>query len=54
LEGLIDEVAIFNVALTDRDIQNIADKGLEEAISPTGVNISGKLTTTWATVKARN
>jgi len=53
LEGLIDEVAIFNVALTDRDIQNIVNKGLEEASNPSAVSSSGKLTTTWAKVKAR-
>jgi hypothetical protein len=54
LDGLIDEVAIFNVALTERDIQNIANKGLEEAISPTGVNLSGKLTTAWGSVKTQD
>ena len=46
--GLIDEVAIFNVVLTDDDIQTIMTKGLEgiSAVSP-----SGKLTTTWAEIK---
>lgn len=53
LEGLIDECAIFNVALTDQDIQNIASKGLEEAINPSAVSSSGKLATTWAKAKAR-
>ena len=33
--SVVDEVAIFNVLLAERDIQNIAKKGLEEAINPT-------------------
>lgn len=47
--GLIDEVAMFNVALVEQDIQNIMNKGL----IPTAVDLSGKLTTTWAAIKAR-
>lgn len=54
LEGLIDEVAIFNVALPERDIQDIVNKGLEEAINPTGVNLSGKLTAAWGSVKTQD
>lgn len=48
--GLIDEVAIFNVALEEKDIQAIMNQGLAEiaAVSP-----SGKLTTTWASIKAQ-
>ena len=46
--GLIDEVAIFNVALSHDDINNIMTRGLEgiAAVSP-----SGKLATTWADLK---
>jgi len=46
--GLIDEVAIFNVALTKDDIKTIMTKGLEGA---TAVSPSGKLTTTWGNIK---
>lgn len=42
--GIIDEVAIFNVALTEDDIK----EGMSTAVYPTG-----KLATTWATIKAR-
>jgi len=49
-KGLIDEVAIFNVALTRADIKSIMTKGLKSvaAVSP-----AGKLTTTWASIKAQ-
>jgi hypothetical protein len=47
-DGLIDEVGIFNVALTETDIQNIMNKGLSGA---TAVSPNSKLTTTWADIK---
>jgi hypothetical protein len=49
--GLIDEVAIFNVVLTESDIQAIMNRGLERAIS--AVFPSGKLTTTWGLIKSQ-
>jgi hypothetical protein len=48
MNGLIDEVGIFNVALTEDDIKDIMNKGLEGV---TAVSPSGKLTTTWADMK---
>lgn len=47
--GLIDEVAIFNVVLSEDDLKTIMNQGLEAimAVSP-----AGKLTTNWATIKA--
>jgi len=47
--GLIDEIAIFNVALTEADIKDFM-RGWSVLIA---VAPAGKLTTTWATVKAR-
>jgi hypothetical protein len=46
--GIIDEVALFNVVLTEDDIKNIMTKGLEgtSAVFP-----SGKLSTTWGELK---
>ena len=46
--GIIDDVAIFNVVLSEDEIQGIMDDGLDAAfdVSPTD-----KLTTTWATLK---
>ena len=46
--GLIDEVAIFNVALSEDDIINIMDNGLAGMLS---VFDKGKLATTWANIK---
>ena len=47
-DGIIDEVGIFNVALTEKDIKDIMNKGLE---GMTAVSQSGKLTTTWGDLK---
>lgn len=46
--GLIDEVAILNVALTEDDIKAIMTQGILEA---SAVEYAGKLTTRWAAVK---
>lgn len=46
--GIIDEVAIFNVALTEDDIKYIMTEGLGVILA---VSQSGKLTTTWADIK---
>lgn len=47
--GLLDEVAILNVALNKDDIKTIMNKGLEDALA---IDRSGKLATTWASIKA--
>ena len=49
--GIIDEVAIFNVALEEEDIQTLMNNGLEESINPNAVNFSGKLVSTWAALR---
>ncbi|MBM3236206.1 LamG domain-containing protein [Candidatus Poribacteria bacterium] len=49
--GIIDEVAIFNVVLTENDIKSIMTNGLERAIGLTAVSPSGKLATTWGDLK---
>ena len=46
--GTIDEVAIFNVALSEADIQTIMNDGLS---SITAVQPTGKLATTWSELK---
>ena len=43
--GTIDEVAIFNVALSEADIQTVMDVGF------TAVQAKGKLATTWGNLK---
>ncbi|MCD6508655.1 LamG domain-containing protein, partial [Candidatus Poribacteria bacterium] len=50
--GIIDEAAIFNVALTDKDIQTVMESGLQKIISgQLAVEPSGKLTTLWGEIK---
>jgi len=51
--GIIDDVAIFNVALEENDIKNISDNGLKAALGAKSVNSSAKLATTWGDVKYR-
>jgi len=48
--GIIDDVSIFNVALTEGDIKSIMTNGLK---SVTAVSLTGKITTTWARIKKR-
>jgi hypothetical protein len=48
--GLIDEAAVFNVALNDDDIKRIMNVGLEAA---SAVSPAGKLATTRADIKIR-
>jgi len=47
--GILDEVALFNVALTPDDIK-VAMRGLSPE---SAVFAAGKLTTTWASIKAQ-
>jgi len=49
-EGEIDEAAVFNVVLTENDINSIRNEGLETAIL--AVFPSDKLATVWGRVKA--
>ena len=53
-KGLIDDVALFNVALSEGDIQDILKNGLDKSLSLFAVFPSGKFTTTWANIKAQN
>lgn len=50
-DGIIDEVAIFSVALSESDIKAIMSQGLDKVAA---VSASGKLATTWAGIKARH
>ncbi len=50
--GIIDEFAIFNVELGERNIQTIMNDGLERA-TLVAVEPAGKLTRTWADIKVR-
>ena len=50
IQGIIDEVAIFNVALTEDDINAIMTKGLEGAAA---VSPADKLATAWGVIKVQ-
>ncbi len=52
--GMIDDVGIFNVALSAADIKTIADKGLKSALNldaTTAVSPTAKLVATWGKLK---
>ena len=53
VNGVIDEVGIFNEALTARDIDDIMDTGLEEFLGHLRLAVGppGKLAATWGSVK---
>ena len=48
MNGLVDDVGVFNVALGDADVKDIMNNGLQGVVA---VEPSGKLATIWATVK---
>lgn len=50
--GLIDEIAFFNVALSDDDVKAIADSGLSVVLGFAAVSPQAKLTTAWAKLKS--
>lgn len=49
--GLIDEIAFFNVALSDNDVKAIADGGLSVALGFAAVSPQAKLTIVWGKLK---
>jgi len=50
-EGIIDDVALCNVALAEEDMEAIMNNGIETAAA---VDAGGKLTTTWSSIKQRS
>ncbi len=50
VKGIVDEVAFFNVALTEDDITSLMKNGLAQAFS---VEPQGKLATTWGGIKSK-
>ena len=50
--GLIDELAFFNVALSEADVKAIADSGLSVALGFAAVSPQAKLATAWAKLKS--
>ena len=48
VKGIMDDVGLFNVALSEDDIKGIMNNGLAKALAVTN---SGKLTTVWGSIK---
>ena len=49
--GLIDEIAFFNVALSENDVKAIAESGLSIVLGFAAVSPQAKLATAWAQLK---
>jgi hypothetical protein len=49
--GIVDEVAIFNKAIAEDDVQNIMNDGLAKTLGIAAVSNSGKITATWGRIK---
>lgn len=47
--GLLDEIGVFNAALSEEDINKIMNNGLEK--SALAVNLAGNLAATWGQIK---
>jgi len=53
VKGVIDEVALFSVALEEEDIQEIMNNGLAEALQILAVDPAEKLAVTWGGIKEK-
>lgn len=52
-DGIIDDVGIFNVALSAADVKDIMNQGLAKIAGLAAVSPEGRLTTTWGEIKDR-
>jgi len=52
-DGTIDDVGIFNVALTEDDVNDIMNQGLGRATGAMPVSPKGRLATIWGEIKAK-
>ena len=52
MEGFIDEVAIFNRGLTEREVNSLMDQGIGKLLGFQVVNPQDKMATTWARLKS--
>ncbi len=52
--GLMDDVAVFNTALSEADVNDIMNEGLGKLFGFTPVSPEGRLTTVWARVKSEH
>jgi len=52
IDGLLDDIGLFSVALSVEDIENLMNDGIASTIGVTAVAPSGKLASTWGSVRA--
>ena len=52
-EGIIDDVAIFNVALSEDDVKDIMDQGVGMAAGILSVSPKGRLASVWGDIKTK-
>ena len=52
MEGVVDEVVIFNRGLTEEEVNSLMEQGLEKLLGFQAVNPQGKMATTWAKLKS--
>ena len=53
VDGAMDEVALFNIVLTEDQITEIAEKGLARTLGAEAVSPNDKLATTWGKIKTK-
>ena len=53
LDGIIDEVVLLNVDITEADMKDLMDNGVERTFGITPVEPSGKLSITWGDIKTQ-
>ena len=51
VDGVIDEVALFNVVLTEDQVTDIVEKGLARTLGAEAVSPNDKLATAWGKIK---
>lgn len=52
MEGVVDEVVIFNRGLTEEEVNSLMEQGLEKLLGFQAVNPQGKMATTLARIKS--
>lgn len=53
LKGMMDDVAIFNTALKDDDIEHLMNMGLGRSLDVLSISSSGKAAMTWARIRTK-
>ncbi len=54
MDGVVDEVVIFNRGLTEHEVNDLMDHGLEKLLGFQAVDSQDKMAITWATLKSSN